>query len=120
MGYRSEVAVVVKNEDYEKFIRGNSDFKDLMDIAEVTKNEDLVMIYWDWVKWYTEYTDIQKFESVLACIADNGHPYDFTRIGEDRTDIDIVEEPGEDDEYLGEYIYPVTYIDKPTGWEKIN
>ena len=120
MGYRSEVAVIVKKEDYEKYIKGNSDFIQLMNNAEVTKNDNLVMIYWDWIKWYPEYIDISKFESALHCIADCGHPYAFTRIGEERTDIDVIEEPGENDEYLGAHIYPVTYIDRPTDWENIN
>ena len=120
MGYRSEVAVVIKNEDYEKYIKGNSDLTNLMNIAEVTKNDDIVMIYWDWIKWYPEYTDIGAFNSILGCIADNDHPYAFTRIGEEQGDIETRECSGAEDEYLGEHIYPVTYIDRPTDWELVN
>ena len=94
MGYRSEVAVVVKNEDYEKFIKGNSDFKDLMNIAEVTKNEDLVMIYWDWIKWYLEYEDISIIEATMDKLDEQNAPYKFVRIGEDWDDVDVRENWG--------------------------
>ena len=73
MGYRSEVAVAVKTADYEKFIKGNSDFKNLMSIADISTNDEIVIMYWDWVKWYPEYEDIQKFESVLFSVPHLGH-----------------------------------------------
>lgn len=120
MGYKSEVAVAVKTADYEKFIKGNSDFKNLMSIADISTNNEIVIIYWDWVKWCPEYEDIQKFESVLGIIADNNHPYTFVRIGEDYDDTEFITVGGADDEYLDEYIYPTRYIDRPIDWNKID
>lgn len=120
MGYRSEVAVAIKIADYEKFIKGNSDFKDLISIADISTNDKIVIIYWDWVKWYSEYEDIQKFESALDCIADNEHPYAFVRLGEDYDDIEHRVFEGAEEEYLDEYIYPTRYIDRPIDWNKIN
>ena len=120
MGYRSEVGVAVKTPDYEKFMKGNSDIKDLLSYADIRSNGSVVIIYWDWIKWYPEYDDISKFESVLNCIDDNGHPYTFVRIGEDYDDIDFHTHGGDNDEYLDEYIYPTRYIERPTDWDKID
>lgn len=120
MGYKSEVAVAVKTADYEKFIKGNSDFKNLMSIADISTNNEIVIIYWDWVKWCPEYEDIQKFESVLGCIADNEHPYAFVRLGEDYDDTEYRVFEGAEGEYLDEYIYPTRYIYRPTDWNKID
>lgn len=117
MGYRSEVAVAVEIEDYKKYIEGNSDFTDLLNEAEIITNNKVVVINWQWIKWYSEYEDIAKFNSVLYNIAKNDHSYAFTRIGEANGDIEYVD-AGEKD--LGQYIYPVTYIEKPIGWRNID
>lgn len=120
MGYRSEVAVAIKVNDYEKFMKGNSDIKELLSLADITSNEEIVILHWDWIKWYPEYSDIQKFNNILDIIADNEHPYAFIRIGEDYDDNDYIVFEGEENEYLDEYIYPIRYINIPEDWKHIN
>lgn len=120
MGYRSEVAVAIKVNDYEKFMKGNSDIKELLSLADITSNEEIVILHWDWIKWYPEYSDIQKFNNILDIIADNEHPYTFIRIGEDYDDNDYIIFEGEENEYLDEYIYPIRYINIPEDWKHIN
>ena len=128
MGYRSEVAISLYKRDFEILmykiknkIDGFEELKDLMNYADSTKEtlDNIIVIKWNWVKWYNEYTDIQKLEEYLNQEDEEGNilvPYCFTRIGEEREDIEVIHHIDDDDWDL-DCIEPITYIDSPDGNE---
>ena len=120
MGYCSEVAIVIKKEDYENHFKGVEQLKDLLEIGKIITREDLVIIHWDWIKWYDSFPEIQLVNQILDYMENQeNHPYSFTRIGEEDGDIETQYYAGKNEEYLCEYNYPVTYIDIPHDWEEI-
>ena len=129
MGYRSEVAISVLEKDFNKFVKGldieeDKDVLDLLKYGNIRKSGKVITLYWDDVKWYEEYSDVNKIMNWLDKLADNDSPAKFVRIGEDQEDIEVKE-------YCNNYnndeawtvidsIYPVKYISVPEDYEKIN
>jgi len=93
MGYRSEVAVVIKKEVYETFVNGFSE-KDKQDIASLIKyaeeyqNEYAVLLNWQDIKWYPDYEDVRAVMSSLDNLS--GDDYFFVRIGDDSDDTEML------------------------------
>lgn len=114
MGYRSQVRIRLRKEDYERLVKefeedktiqnaGCSNlFRQLDKYVEeqrykyyenindnwVEKNVDTVYFGWDYVKWYDGYEDVDFIMDWL--VKDDKMPYAFTRIGESMEgDIDM-------------------------------
>ncbi|MGN0992946.1 MAG: hypothetical protein ACI4PE_03405 [Bacilli bacterium] len=118
MGYRSEVAIAMKKSDYEELverakINNRQDVIDLIDYGEVRNPSDnVVILYWDWVKWYQDNEDVQYIENYLIEIQENGKPYSFVRLGEELSDIEERKVFGESgDDYSCDIIHYYRGID---------
>ena len=104
MGYRSDVAIVMKEKDFHtmleevkqteiEWLNGwilsgynhpkskNKPFSELN-----PQSDDWVVLYWEWVKWYDDYQEVAFIENFLQKI----NQYDFIRIGEDDDDTEII------------------------------
>lgn len=66
--------------------------------AEKFISDDCITLYWEWVKWYEEFEEIQFFEKFYQKLEN----YAFIRVGEDNDDIY--------EDYRGEYIDMATVI----------
>jgi len=90
MGYRSEVAIVIENEAFEELLKKakaeNNDAYDLIKNGSVYQTKKFTTLYFEWVKWYEDYEDVQLIESFIREI-----PHVFKRIGEDYDDIESLE-----------------------------
>lgn len=103
MGYRSQVAIVIKTADNDKFLEAinawdldkklhecNSAryFLKHADVDKESKDGKYRLISWDSVKWYSgieEFKDVEFFENI-----DNYDiEYDFVRIGEEMGDYEV-------------------------------
>lgn len=103
MGYRSQVAVVIKTADNNKFAEAVNDWdkkynldeyhsvKYLLKYADVdkeSKDGEYRLISWDGVKWYScieGFKDVDFFDS----LDDYDIEYDFVRIGEEMGDYEV-------------------------------
>lgn len=85
MGYRSEVALTIKNEDFENLIarakNENTGAYELIQNARLFKNEKYTTIYWGSIKWYDGYEHIDFITDFYDEI-----PHVFNRIGDDVDD----------------------------------
>ena len=102
MGYRSEVAIAMKKSDFEELearvkIDNREEVANLLEANDnFVDRGDIIIIRWDWVKWYEEYTDVRYIEDYLCELNEQGHPYSFVRVGESYDDIDERISFGED------------------------
>lgn len=121
-GYRSEVKVCMRKSDYEELkgrleVTGDNDTLDLFKedtFCDFNYQElgDVVVFGWNWIKWYGEYKEVAFIENFLNEIEEQGHPYQFVRIGEESGDIEILRSYGETGEdYSCDRINPVSYIE---------
>ena len=85
MGYRSQVAIAIKKEEFQKHntVKLSEALKDC-DLVE--QGNDHFTFIWEDVKWYPNYADVALIEAVLDEIDDPN--YGFVRIGEDDNDIE--------------------------------
>ena len=103
MGYRSQVAVVIRTADNNKFTEAINDWdkkynldeddgaKHLLKCADVdkeSKDGEYRIISWDNIKWYS---GIEGFENVdfFENLYDYDIEYDFIRIGEEMGDYEV-------------------------------
>ena len=92
MGYRSDVALCIKKEDYE-VLKTNAEAAEynILDSASTIRFDDedgVVAIFWGCVKWYSEYEDVAVVEDLIDKLYDADKPFTFIRIGEERDDIE--------------------------------
>ena len=100
MGYRSEVAIVIKKEDLSKMLSAIAEY-DKTEYDEVWHNDiesaskmleyadkkeigDYVVYHWENIKWYYSYKSVQFFAMMKSKY---GIASDFIRIGENAGDI---------------------------------
>lgn len=108
MEYRSEVAVSMQKEDYERMVSEsiNTEAYDLIKYATMKeKDTNVVVLHWDWVKWYPEYEDVAFIENFLNKLNEEDKPYKFIRIGEDSEDTEIIENYADNDDVC----YAISY-----------
>lgn len=89
MGYRSDVAICVTNEDYQKLcekMQANGVFE-FLHRAKLYEKGKYIILKWDWVKWYEDYPEIQTIESFLESCEEAR----LVLIGEDYSDIEIID-----------------------------
>lgn len=91
MGYRSEVAIALKPQAFTALIEGipenTQHVKSLIDEAEVTKQENGILLYWDSIKWYEMNADIHAFMESLQKL--DNEDWIFFEIGEELEDMTI-------------------------------
>lgn len=113
MGYRSDVAYVVKFKSFQdrdayvalQLAKNEEVMKEAIFECEYDyKSEPLLTFEAEDVKWYESYSDVQAHTSIYKDAHELfGASYRFGAIGEDGAE--QVEEEG--DEYMYEYVYPV-------------
>ena len=90
MGYRSDVAVVIENEAFKELLEKakaeNKYALELIRSASFYRTEKFTTLYFESVKWYEGYEDVQFIESFIREI-----PHIVKRIGEDYDDIESLE-----------------------------
>ena len=110
MGYRSDVKVIIKKNDYERMQKElveNELFKYAI-VKEVSKIDGIIL-EWQDIKWYTEYKEVAEIENFIT----NLDIYKFIRLGEDYEDIEIMSNAGKDNEYeFIDTIDVIRYIDE--------
>ena len=95
MGYYSDVALTLRKKNALELIKqakGNNAARPFMCMAQVVDQSEYVTFYWEWVKWYDDYEEIQFITDFYS----NLDEYSFKRIGEDNSDIEE-EWNGDDD-----------------------
>ena len=109
MGYRSDVAITMRKEDYEllkEFDKENKNLIDLLESATIREKAGAVSLYWEWLKWYDSFSEVEAIEEFLGKLSDEDKPYKFIRIGEEWDDIEREENWGDEMKY-GEVCYTV-------------
>ena len=99
MGYRSAVALVLSPKGVEvlnsKLHDATSQKSSHSTLGRLLKNADEQgedsrtgdkFWYWEWIKWYPEYPEIEILEGIMSELADE--EYQFIRLGEENTDIE--------------------------------
>lgn len=112
MGYRSEVALALKNETFKQMIHTMSDevAPEILLGAKRIFAEGWVLIKWDSVKWYDSYEDVRAVVSFMDKLdsEDKESEYCFLRIGEEWDD---TEERGDGDSPFELSIHRVVCIE---------
>ena len=87
MGYKSETAITIENEAFKELLaKAKAECIDafaFIKSASIYRTDKFTTMYFDWVKWYDDYEDVQFIEDFISEI-----PHVFKRIGEDYDDID--------------------------------
>lgn len=111
MGYRSDVTITLYKQDFETLVRQASENTngalDLIKYATLYKNEasDIVTLFWNSVKWYDGYNDV---DFIMSFIRNGDVQYHYLRVGEESGDIE--EENNDNDWCLCESTYIEQYI----------
>ncbi len=118
MGYRSDVAYVIKFDSIEKrdafvslmLAKNEQAVTEALEcVAHDNKADPIITFYQQGWKWYDGYEDVQAHHRLMEDAAELfGAEWRFVRIGEDANDIDI-QDYGHDYD-LWEYVDPVTTI----------
>lgn len=124
MGYRSDIAISMRKEDFEllkEFDKENRNLVELLGVAEVKESRGAVVIKWDSLKWYPDFPEVQAIEEFLGKLSDEDKPYRFIRIGEAIDDTEVEYNYGDEEKYedisyrvndmIGVERYIGTYID---------
>ena len=118
MGYYSEISLTIYEKDYLELLkRAKEQDQDILTFItkwcnRTYKDNGIVTIYWNSVKWYEGYKDVDFVENFMR----SGIPYSFRRVGESYDDVE--EENGNDDDCcLQEITYVERYIEITSGEE---
>ena len=97
MGYYSHVTLAMYENDFQSLVQKaqqeNLNAFDLLKHANLYKNEDIITISWECIKWYDGNGVVSFIESFMR----SGIQYSFKRVGEESGDI---HEEQEDDEWI--------------------
>ena len=96
MGYRSQVKSVVYQTN-DKFVKFANDYVDEIEyltqefyISYGTKGDYKVLyIDFDEIKWYDSFPEVIAWKAFLAKAKEEGLHYEFVRLGEDDSDVEI-------------------------------
>ncbi len=106
MGYYSEVGLCLnkaahaamlkklakQNKETKKEVKELLTYADKY-IAHAKTEKESVLYHWEWVKWYSSYTEVKFIEEFLQTLGDDEEVellYRFVRIGEDYDDIEFL------------------------------
>lgn len=121
MGYRSDVTITLYKQDFETLVRQASENTNgalnLIKYATLYKNEagDIVTLFWNSVKWYDGYNDV---DFIMSFIRSGDVQYHYLRVGEESGDIE--EENNDDDWCLCESTYIEQYICVESAGDEVN
>jgi hypothetical protein len=88
MGYRSEVALCVRNDHKSELITNPDIVRVLLNADAKLEDEDGFLFHWGWIKWYDDDKEIAALMTFLANLEDSDD-FLFIRLGEDDADTDI-------------------------------
>ena len=112
MGYRSNIEVLCGAKVYQELHAVMSRHNWNPDSIQKVPNYDVFFIELCGYKWYNSYNDVQEFMQVLEdCSNHEGDPeyfYSFIRLGEEREDIETMENHDWDVPYNDHYPYVTT------------
>ena len=95
MGYRSDVALCLKKEDFEILKVKSAELEyDIVESASTVRFDDkdnVVVISWTWIKWYEEFEEIALVNDFLDELDEQEKPYSFIRLGEESEDNEFKE-----------------------------
>lgn len=121
MGYRSDVAIVLWKPDFDELVEKAKEcnfpdfgwLQSMFDTAQTmtTPDEQYVMIYQDWVKWYSDYPEVRFIENFIA-----NKRHSFIRLGEDHEDI-VFDVRSTDDRGTDEEFDCFLYIRREIGFD---
>ena len=93
MGYRSEVAIALRDDAVRLLaavMEHESDLKGMIESAQSTINESEDdkggRLYWDYIKWFDDYKGVAALDLILCTIPDED--FHFIRIGEENSDVE--------------------------------
>ena len=93
MGYRSEVAIKCEHKAFELLMKACEN--GFMQPDSVLDDDGYKILYWDWVKWYSDFEEIKRIEKCMSWLNENHEPdsddelgYHFLRLGEDGSDVE--------------------------------
>jgi hypothetical protein len=97
MGYRSQVkSVVYQTEDkFDKFYKDHEEeidyFKQELGCMGIAKKDNYKVLYMDFdeIKWYDTFPEVIAWKKFLADAEAAGMYYEFVRLGEDDSDVEI-------------------------------
>lgn len=96
MGYRSDVSLTIEQSDFNKLLEqvenANENIKWFFNLASKFVSEEYITLYWEWVKWYEGFEEVEFFEKFYQKL----DHYKFIRLGEDVGD--------NYEDYRGDYI----------------
>ena len=119
MGYRSDVAYVIKFDEIEQrdafvvLMRAKNDAlitQALDEIKHDNTKDPIITFFCESTKWYENYPDVAAHHTLMDQAQDlYGASYRFVRVGEDANDVDVqdTDDKGFD---LWEYVEPITTI----------
>ena len=93
MGYRSQIAVAIKQEVYQNFLKGKNEGDNEKIISLIQSTDKMsnlhgdILLYWESIKWYPGYPDVDAF--MLSLNSLNHEDYYFIELGEDVEDTTI-------------------------------
>lgn len=124
MGYRSEVYLKTTTEGYIVLKQFNDSIPDpheqFLDMATIEMTPSgFYKITFHGIKWYDSYQSVQNFHHGLDNLEKSGIPYKFIRLGEEVTDIEILENYTDDmpDEIV-DFVVEVDAYDPDAGLYK--
>ena len=121
MGYYSNVAITLYEEDFETLIRRAAEEAtgalDLIKYASLYKDDthNTITMNWSSVKWYEGYGDVGF---IMSFIRSGDTQYHFIRIGEEVGDVE--EENNDEDWMLCDSTYVEQYINMESAGEEVN
>jgi hypothetical protein len=109
MGYRSQVCIGMNDNVFEALaayveLSGNEDLKELFKHADVNEYKDANKMFWDSIKWYEGYPDIDLFNNFLSQLNDNTGEFGMVIVGESDDDVQREGIPCEYDIYVERHI----------------
>ena len=102
MGYKSDVSIVIRNEDFAVLLhvaksRGEEVLKNAQTLLSWTRSirqsEAYTTLYFEWVEWQGYYPEVQFIRDYIMDI-----PHSFISIGENNSDIEEWSDVDEHDE----------------------
>lgn len=121
MGYYSEVAITLYEQDFETLVKRaaeeSEDSLALIRRATLYKDEEneTVSITWNSIKWYDGFAEVAF---IMSFLRSDDIQYQFKRVGEEAGDID--EEYNDDNWVLGEATTVECYISMEAAGTQVN
>lgn len=95
MGYRNDVKICMRKENYETLLRQSKKLGDSeaclflpQNLKVKERSNGTVILSWDWIKWDTMLEDVAFVMDFLDRLEEEGCPFTYCRIGEDFTDLE--------------------------------